>query len=74
MRGEWPLEKQSDLLLDIEHLHTAYRLHGKFYDAADDINLTLKRNEILAVVGESGCGKVQLLQVLLVCTTTKIRE
>ena len=71
MRGEWPLEKQSDLLLDIEHLHTAYRLHGKFYDAADDINLTLKRNEMLenlVVV------KVQLLQALLVCTTTKIRK
>jgi peptide/nickel transport system ATP-binding protein len=51
------LEKQSDLLLDIQHLHTAYRLQGKFYDAADDINLTLKRNEILAIVGESGCGK-----------------
>ncbi len=51
------MEKQSDLLLDIQHLHTAYRLQGKFYDAADDINLTLKRNEILAIVGESGCGK-----------------
>ena len=44
-------------MLDIQHLHTAYRLHGKFYDAADDINLTLKRNEILSIVGESGCGK-----------------
>lgn len=51
------MEKQSDVLLDIEHLHTAYRLQGKFYDAADDINLRLKRDEILAVVGESGCGK-----------------
>lgn len=51
------MDKQSDLLLDIQHLHTAYRIHGKFYDAADDINLTLKRNEILAIVGESGCGK-----------------
>ena len=52
------MEKQSDLLLDIQHLHTAYRLQGKFYDAAGwSINLTLKRNEILAVVGESGCGK-----------------
>lgn len=51
------MEKQSDLLLDIQHLHTAYRLQGKFYDAADDINLTLKRDEILAIVGESGCGK-----------------
>lgn len=51
------MEKQSDLLLDIQHLHTAYRLQGEFYDAADDINLTLKRNEILAIVGESGSGK-----------------
>lgn len=51
------MEKQRDVLLDIEDLHTAYRLQGKFYDAADDINLTLKRNEILAIVGESGCGK-----------------
>lgn len=51
------MEKQSDVLLDIEHLHVGYRLQGKFYDAADDINLRLKRDEILAVVGESGCGK-----------------
>lgn len=51
------MEKQSDLLLDIQHLHTAYRLQGNFYDAADDINLTLKRDEILAIVGESGSGK-----------------
>lgn len=51
------MEKQSDLLLDVQHLHTAYRLQGKFYDAADDVSFTLKRNEILAVVGESGCGK-----------------
>ena len=58
------MEKQSDLLLDIQHLHTAYRLQGKFYDAADDINLTLKRNEILAVVGESGSGKSTLLNCI----------
>ncbi len=51
------MEKQSDLLLDVQHLHTAYRLQCKFYDAADDVSFTLKRNEILAVVGESGCGK-----------------
>lgn len=51
------MEKQSDLLVDIQHLHTAYRLQGKFYDAADDINLTLKRDQILAIVGESGSGK-----------------
>jgi peptide/nickel transport system ATP-binding protein len=51
------LDRQKDVLIDIQHLHTAYRLSGKFYDAADDINLTLKKDEILAIVGESGCGK-----------------
>lgn len=51
------MEKQSDLLLDIQHLHTAYRVNGEFYDAADDINLTLKKDEVLAIVGESGSGK-----------------
>lgn len=51
------MDRQKDVLLDIQHLHTAYRLGGKFYDAADDINLTLKKDEILAIVGESGCGK-----------------
>lgn len=51
------MDKQSNVLLDIQHLHTAYRLQGKFYNAADDIKLTLKKDEILAIVGESGCGK-----------------
>lgn len=51
------MERQSDLLLDIQNLHIAYRVDGEFYDAADDINLTLKRGEILAIVGESGSGK-----------------
>lgn len=51
------MDKQSNVLLDIQHLHTAYRLQGQFYNAADDINLTLKKDEILAIVGESGCGK-----------------
>lgn len=57
MKGDRHLDKQSNVLLDIQHLHTAYRLQGKFYNAADDINLTLKKDEILAIVGESGCGK-----------------
>jgi peptide/nickel transport system ATP-binding protein len=57
MKGDRLLDKQSNVLLDIQHLHTAYRLQGQFYNAADDINLTLKKDEILAIVGESGCGK-----------------
>ncbi|KRN29638.1 oligopeptide ABC transporter ATP-binding protein [Lactobacillus selangorensis] len=47
-------------LLDIQHLHTGFRVGDAFYDAVDDINLTLDKNEILAIVGESGSGKSTL--------------
>ena len=51
------MDNQQNVLLDVEKLHTGYRLQGEFYDAADGISFTLKRNEVLAIVGESGCGK-----------------
>ncbi|KRO18599.1 ABC transporter ATP-binding protein [Lacticaseibacillus saniviri] len=54
------MEQAEDLLLDIQHVHTAFRLGDDYYDALDDINLTLNKNEILAIVGESGSGKSTL--------------
>lgn len=51
------MDNHQDILLDVENLHTGYRLQGKFYDAVDGVDFTLKRNEVLAIVGESGCGK-----------------
>ncbi|KRN03830.1 ABC transporter ATP-binding protein [Holzapfeliella floricola] len=59
------MEKPSDLLLDIQHLHTGFRLKGKFYDAVDDVSLTLRKNEILAIVGESGSGKSTLASSII---------
>ncbi|MEJ6348564.1 ABC transporter ATP-binding protein [Holzapfeliella sp. He02] len=59
------MEKPSDLLLDIQHLHTGFRLKGEFYDAVDDVSLTLKKNEILAIVGESGSGKSTLASSII---------
>lgn len=47
-------------LLEIEHLHTAFKIGDKFYDAVDDCSLELHKNEIYALVGESGCGKSTL--------------
>lgn len=55
------MDKEKDnVLLEIEHLHTAFRINGKFYNAVDDCSLTLRKNEIYAIVGESGCGKSTL--------------
>lgn len=44
-------------LLDIKSLSTAFRIDGEYYDAVDNLNLSLYSDEILAIVGESGCGK-----------------
>ena len=49
-----------DPLLKIKDLHTGFRIKDTYYDAVDGVSVTLKRNEILAVVGESGCGKSTL--------------
>lgn len=52
-------------LLDIKDLHVGFRIGDEFYDAVDGVNLTLKKNEILAIVGESGCGKSTLATTIM---------
>ena len=49
-----------DQLLMIQDLHTGFRIKDTYYDAVDGVSITLRKNEILAVVGESGCGKSTL--------------
>lgn len=44
-------------LLEINHLHTSFRIRDDYYAAVDDVSLTVNKNEVLAVVGESGSGK-----------------
>ncbi len=44
-------------ILEIKNLHTAFRFQGRYYDAVDGVSLSLYKNELLAIVGESGCGK-----------------
>lgn len=46
-----------DPLLRIEHLSIGLRARGVSYDIVRDVSLELFENEILAIVGESGCGK-----------------
>lgn len=47
-------------LLTIRNLRTSFRIKDTYYPAVDDVSLTLRKNEILAIVGESGCGKSTL--------------
>ncbi|MFR2689797.1 MAG: ABC transporter ATP-binding protein, partial [Enterococcus faecium] len=52
-------------LLEVQNLHTGFRLKDDYYDAVDDVSFTLDKNEILAIVGESGCGKSTLATTIM---------
>lgn len=47
-------------MIEIKHLKTSFSIKDKYYAAVDDVSLKVKKNEILAIVGESGCGKSTL--------------
>lgn len=44
-------------LLEIKNLETSIRIENEWYPTIDQISFKLKSNEILGIVGESGCGK-----------------
>ena len=50
-------DKNTDVLLDIEHLDITLFTDAGVLPAVQDLSLKLRRGETLAVVGESGCGK-----------------
>jgi len=50
----------ADVLLELKNLKTSFRIKDDYFAAVDDVTLTLNKHEVLAVVGESGCGKSAL--------------
>lgn len=56
---------ENERLLEIQDLHTGFRIKDTYYDAVDDVSITLDKNEILAIVGESGCGKSTLATTVM---------
>lgn len=50
----------NEVLLQIRNLTTSFRIKDTYYPAVDNVSLNVRKNEILAIVGESGCGKSTL--------------
>lgn len=44
-------------ILEVKNLSTAFKIKSEWHPATTDVSFSLKPNETLAVVGESGCGK-----------------
>lgn len=44
-------------ILEIKDLHVGFRFQDEYFDAVDGVSFSLHKNELLAIVGESGCGK-----------------
>ncbi|MCG8544098.1 MAG: ABC transporter ATP-binding protein [Alphaproteobacteria bacterium] len=46
-----------DVILDVRDLHTHFFLRRGVIKAVDGVSFSLRRGEVLGLVGESGCGK-----------------
>ncbi|NRD78423.1 ABC transporter ATP-binding protein [Bacillus sp. BRMEA1] len=47
-------------LLRIENLCTSFKIQDDYFAAVDGVSLSVNENEVVAIVGESGCGKSAL--------------
>ena len=47
----------SEELLRLENLSIDYKVKEGYLSAVKDVNFSINKGEIFAVVGESGCGK-----------------
>ncbi len=54
-----------DVLIELSGVRKSFAAPGKGRVAVlDDVNLTLRQDEIVAIVGRSGCGKSTLLRII----------
>jgi len=51
-------------MIDLRHISKTFRKQDEYVEAVRNINLTIERKEIVAVIGPSGCGKSTLLNMI----------
>ncbi len=69
-----PPAPRSETLLEVKDLRTYFATRKGFVKAVDGISYDVKKGEILAIVGESGCGKtVSALSLLKLLPTPPAR-
>ena len=49
--------EEREKLLEVKHLKMYFKKGKEDFKAVDDVNFHVYRNEVLGIVGESGCGK-----------------
>ncbi|MDA7817302.1 ABC transporter ATP-binding protein [Sulfurimonas sp.] len=55
----------NDKFLSLENIEKRFPIPGKDdYVAVTDVNLEIKKNEIISIIGHSGCGKSTLLNMI----------
>src|ERR1043165_2393923 len=54
-----------DNLLEVENLRISFGTERGVAKVLDGVNLTIRRGEIMGLVGESGCGKTTLARAIL---------
>ena len=55
----------SEKFLSLENIEKRFPIPGKDdYIAVTDVNLEIKKNEIISIIGHSGCGKSTLLNMI----------
>ena len=55
----------TDKFLQLENIHKSFHIAGgKEYKAVVDVNVNIKKDEIVSIIGHSGCGKSTLLNLI----------